>query len=341
MTIKKNQIEDYISDTTQTALDGKVSTTWAETINWVKTFDDGIIASSANILGGWIDNTVIGSVVPAAGNFTTVNGVALTTWGVSTNFLDEQGNYTAPPSWAVDSVNSKTWVVILDKTDIWLSNVDNTSDATKEVATTNALKSATTDINVSSATAPTVGQILTATSPTAATWQDAAWGGWGMTLLSTIDVTSPITQIDTTSSVFDGTYDWYIIKGYLEADMNWRVFVNFSNNDLSSMLTIWSMHFVAKSTSTTQATSLNNTIWIVNQENTSFSSEPWVWFEMKMNSTVEALRVMWGSSYVDAWFSKVVLDNFTMKATAWNSMRLYPSAWNFDAWFVSIYWITT
>ena len=36
---------------------------------------------------------------------------------------------------------------------------------------TNALKSATTTINVSSATAPTSGQVLTATSGTAATWQ--------------------------------------------------------------------------------------------------------------------------------------------------------------------------
>jgi len=41
---------------------------------------------------------------------------------------------------------------------------------------TNALKSATTTVNVSSATAPTVGQTLTATSSTAATWQDASSG---------------------------------------------------------------------------------------------------------------------------------------------------------------------
>jgi hypothetical protein len=36
---------------------------------------------------------------------------------------------------------------------------------------TNALASATTTVNVSSATAPTAGQVLTATSGTAATWQ--------------------------------------------------------------------------------------------------------------------------------------------------------------------------
>jgi len=42
---------------------------------------------------------------------------------------------------------------------------------------TNALKSATTTVNVSSATAPTSGQVLTATSGTAATWQTPSGGG--------------------------------------------------------------------------------------------------------------------------------------------------------------------
>ena len=37
--------------------------------------------------------------------------------------------------------------------------------------TASLLKSATTEINVSSATAPTTGQVLTATSATTATWQ--------------------------------------------------------------------------------------------------------------------------------------------------------------------------
>ena len=41
---------------------------------------------------------------------------------------------------------------------------------------TNALKSATTTVNVSSATAPTVGQVLTATGGSAATWQNPSSG---------------------------------------------------------------------------------------------------------------------------------------------------------------------
>ena len=318
MTIKENQIEDYISTSTQSALDLKADKDWDTLTN------------------------------------TSVNGVSLDNTWPGTNYLSDDWSYNPLTSAPVDSVNGKTWAVVLDTSDIadttdarYVTDAEqvvigNTSwTNTWDQSSIDALNSATTVVDVSASTAPTAWQVLTANSSTDASWQDAAWGGGGMTLLTTTNISSPVSQIDFTSTIFDWTYDWYIIKAYLEADMNWRVFVNFSNNDLSSMLTIWSMHFVAKSTSTTQATSLNNTIWIINQENTSFSSEPWVWLEMKMNSTVDALRVMWGSSYVDAGFSKVVLDDFTMKATAWNSMRLYPSAWNFDAWFVSIYWITT
>ena len=50
-------------------------------------------------------------------------------------------------------------------------------DITGKSASTDALNSATTTVNVSSATAPTTGQVLTATSWTAATWQTPAW--WG------------------------------------------------------------------------------------------------------------------------------------------------------------------
>lgn len=49
-------------------------------------------------------------------------------------------------------------------------------DTTGKSAKTDALNSATTVVNVSSATAPTTGQVLTATDSTHATWQDPAGG---------------------------------------------------------------------------------------------------------------------------------------------------------------------
>lgn len=46
-----------------------------------------------------------------------------------------------------------------------------------ETPSTRALESATTTVNVDSATAPTAGQVLTATSSTSATWQNGATAG--------------------------------------------------------------------------------------------------------------------------------------------------------------------
>ena len=75
---------------------------------------------------------------------------------------------------------------------------------------TNALKSATTTVSVSGATAPTTGQLLTATSGTAATWQSPAAGGTtGWQLLSTVTASNSAT-VDV-ESTFDSTYDSYVI----------------------------------------------------------------------------------------------------------------------------------
>lgn len=57
----------------------------------------------------------------------------------------------------------------------WVNTTGN-QDTSGNSASTNALKSATTTVNVSSATAPSSGQILTATSSTTATWQTPSWG---------------------------------------------------------------------------------------------------------------------------------------------------------------------
>ena len=59
---------------------------------------------------------------------------------------------------------------------------------------TDALNSATTTIDVSAATAPTVGQVLTATSDSAATWQDAGGG-----------LTSPVSSTDNAIIRWNGT----------------------------------------------------------------------------------------------------------------------------------------
>jgi len=77
----------------------------------------------------------------------------------------------------VTSINGYTGVVtgIVD-----LSTAQTLSNKTLSAATNNvearSLKSATTTVDVSSAAAPTAGQVLTATSGTAATWQTVGTG---------------------------------------------------------------------------------------------------------------------------------------------------------------------
>lgn len=55
-------------------------------------------------------------------------------------------------------------------------------DTTGKAAKTDALNSATTVVNVSAATAPTTGQVLTATDSTHATWQTPSAGGAALTV---------------------------------------------------------------------------------------------------------------------------------------------------------------
>jgi len=77
----------------------------------------------------------------------------------------------------VSSVNGQTGVVSIAYADLAGAIPTWNQDTTGTAAKTNALNSATTVVNVSSSPAPTVGQMLTATSGTAATWQTPAAGG--------------------------------------------------------------------------------------------------------------------------------------------------------------------
>jgi len=60
---------------------------------------------------------------------------------------------------------------------------------------TDALKSATTTVNVASATAPTTGQVLTATGTTAATWQNIPGGGATTLIIAESAATQNISTI--------------------------------------------------------------------------------------------------------------------------------------------------
>lgn len=78
-----------------------------------------------------------------------------------------------------------------------LTIVDNSTTPVITVVQTPALRSATTTVNVSSATAPTTGQVLTATGASAATWQNPASSG---TVTSVTSANADITVATTTTT---------------------------------------------------------------------------------------------------------------------------------------------
>ncbi len=101
----------------------------------------------------------------------------------------------------------------LTSSDVGLGNVDNTSDATKNAAavaltnktitdatnnvTANGLRTATTTVSVSAATAPSNGQVLTASNSTTATWVTPTVGGDAST--------NTATSVDSEVVLFSGT----------------------------------------------------------------------------------------------------------------------------------------
>jgi len=165
-----------VSTAQQTALNLKaddsvvVKLTGAQTVAGAKTFSTPIATGSVATM-----SATVGGGVPTPPNNTTT-------------FLRGDGTFATPAgSGTVTNVSS--------------ANADATvaTQTTTPVITvvqTPALRSATTTVNVSSATAPTSGQVLTATSGTAATWQTAAGGGdvtlVGVQTLTNKTITDPI-----------------------------------------------------------------------------------------------------------------------------------------------------
>ncbi len=114
-------------------------------------------------------------LVDIPGGSGTVTSVSVAT---ANGFAGTVANATTTP--AITLTTTVTGILYGNGTSVAAAIAANfptlNQDTTGTAAITNALKSATTTVNVSSATAPTVGQVLTATSGTAATWQNPTTG---------------------------------------------------------------------------------------------------------------------------------------------------------------------
>lgn len=149
------------------------------------------------------------------------------TWTIAMT-SDITGTNSGTNTWDQTSIVWITWTKAEFDTAVTDWNIVYTwDDITWKSASTDALNSATTTVDVSSATAPTNWQILTATSSTTATWQSQAW--WW-------DVSKVGTPVDNQIWVWtwDGTIEWtsgltydgsdFHITGW--ADLDWAVTIN-------------------------------------------------------------------------------------------------------------------
>ena len=120
----------------------------------------------------------------------------------------------------VTSVNGQTGIVSIAYADLAGTVPTWNQDTTGTAAKANALNSATTVVNVSSSTAPTLGQVLTATSGTAATWQTPAPGG-----VTSVTATSPIASSGGATPDISISQATTSTNGYLSST-DWTTFNN-------------------------------------------------------------------------------------------------------------------
>ena len=136
------------------------------------------LAKMANLAQDqFIGRTTASTGVPETATITAAARTVLddTTVGA---MVDTLGGATSTGTGGIARATSPTFVTPALGTPSALVATNATGTATGLTSgITNALKSATTTVDVSAATAPSSGQVLTATSSTAATWQTPSGGG--------------------------------------------------------------------------------------------------------------------------------------------------------------------
>ena len=151
----------------------KINTAVASVETSAKLSGDGNVGTALDVVEAQIDLNNCNNVTSAF-----INSAGAPVQTVNT----QSGAVVLDADDISDAVTTNKFVTAADLTTLSNTSGTNTGDQTSVTGTsgnTDALNSATTVVDVSAATAPTVGQVLTATGSTAATWQDAGGGGGG------------------------------------------------------------------------------------------------------------------------------------------------------------------
>jgi hypothetical protein len=147
--------------------------------SWVAAGGGGTVTAVSVTSANGFAGSSSGGATPALTLSTTITGLLKgdgTAISAATSGTDYSLGTSALATGIIKSTTTTGALTIAVAGDFPTLNQDTTGKSAK----TDALNSATTTINVSSATAPTSGQVLTATSSTAATWQTPAGGGSGL-----------------------------------------------------------------------------------------------------------------------------------------------------------------
>jgi hypothetical protein len=222
-----------ISSATQSALNGKEDKTNKGVINGYSSLDgsgkvpmseipDAIIGAS-RYQGTWnaaTNSPTIPAAAPAnqgyyysvaVGGSTNIDGIS--SWAVGDTIISNGSIWQKiPVANAVQSVNGKTGIVVVNKSDVVLGNVDNTSDSTKfsmaATLTNKIIDGANNTLNVRLNTTDVSGSLPVSklnagTNASAITF----WRGDGQWVSPTGagDVTGPTSAADGDVTVFDGT----------------------------------------------------------------------------------------------------------------------------------------
>ena len=179
---------------TNSAVIGKVITGYVSGAGAVAATDT-ILQAIQKLNGNDATNANLTGVITSSGNATAIASQT----GTGSTFVVNTSPVLVTPNLGTPSAGTLTNCTFPTL------NQDTTGTAAKA----NALNSATTVVNVSSAAAPTVGQILMATSGTAATWQTPAAGGvttvgFGTTGLTPSAATGGVVTVSGTLVVANG-----------------------------------------------------------------------------------------------------------------------------------------